>query len=71
MIRVAREKRACSMRISERLKPIWSFQKRVMMAMGSRAIFRLAKMLRRRMFLEKQERGIRDAGRGKNKINFL
>jgi hypothetical protein len=41
------------------------------MAMGSRAIFRLAKMLRRRMFLEKQERGTRDAGRGKNKIKFL
>ena len=53
MSRVASEKSACSRSISERLKPIWSFQKRVMMAIGRRAIFRLAKMLRRRMFLLK------------------
>jgi hypothetical protein len=41
------------------------------MAMGNSAIFRLAKMLRRRMFLEKQERGTRDGRRGKSKIKFL
>jgi hypothetical protein len=40
------------------------------MAMGSKAIFRLAKMLSRRMFLEKLGRGTRDEVRGKNKIQI-
>jgi len=41
------------------------------MAMGSRAIFRLAKMLRRRMLLEKPVRGTRNVGRGKDKVKSL
>jgi hypothetical protein len=42
-----------------------------MIAIGKRAIFRLAKMLRRRRFFEKPERGTRDAGRGKGKVKVL
>jgi len=42
-----------------------------MMAIGKRAILRLAKMLRSGRFLEKLERGMRFAGRGKDKIEFL
>jgi hypothetical protein len=41
------------------------------MAIGKRAIFRLAKMLRRGRFLEKPGRGTRGAGRGKGKVEFL
>ncbi len=50
MTSVARENIAWSRRISARLRPIWSFQNRVMMAIGRRAIFSPAKMLRRGIF---------------------
>jgi hypothetical protein len=43
MITLAREKKTCRVRISARVRPISSFQNRVMMAMGKRVIFRAAK----------------------------
>jgi hypothetical protein len=42
-----------------------------MMAIGKRAIFNPAKMLRRGMFLQKSGCGTRDVGRDKVKTEFL
>src|SRR6056297_1984784 len=71
MTRVAAEKSACSSRISVSDKPIWSFQNRVMMAMGNRAIFSPANRLRRGRLREKLEGGTRDAGRDECKAMIL